>query len=227
VLSRTRCYADGSIFYLSVSQAKKVVSLAAPLQKLVLGKLNDGSLFGTHHHHHHHHQEATSGNASESPSSRAPALLTPGVQEVIQAGLASYGSYLAREKLDATTRPLKRLRTRFQKLSGFQVADIEDGNHEAWAEFAEDACRAVLGNHDAGGGALHPDPRTNAAYGEALIELAVMRYFYDREDGKRTLGSWTPTEMAPGVPLAEKFTEGRKRLWLKMAGLNMLNMGPL
>lgn len=212
VLSKTRCYADGSIFYFSISQAKKVVDRVVPLKQMVIDKISDGSLF-----------EVPQG-PQEGPSNLADVFLTPGVQSIIGAGLKSYANYLRQEKVEEKTRPLKRIRTRFQKLSGFKLSEIKDEDHEAWAEFAEDACRAVLRNHVEG--AVHRDPRINAAYGEAIIELAVMRYFYDKENGKRTLGSWTPTTVEP-VPLAEKFTEGRKGLWLKMVELNKLTAGPL
>jgi hypothetical protein len=217
VLSQTRCYADGSIFYFSLYRAEKVLDHVRPLQKLVISNIKDGSLFDFH-------EKDISEDRSEGTSStRHHVLLTPGAQSVFEAGLKSYSDYVLQEKIERRTRPVKRLRSRFQKRSGFMLSEIKDENHEAWAEFAEDACRALLRSHD--GGPVHHDARINAAYGEAIIELAVMRYFYDKEDGKRTLGSWTPTEIVPVVPLAEKFTEGRKGLWFKMAELNKLKMG--
>ncbi len=201
ILSQTRCFADGSIFYFSVAQAQKVLKRAIPMKQLIQQKLAEKSLFQV--------------SPGAGPATFSEILSSPGLQSVFQAGVTHYEDYVAEQERDKLTRPLKRLRTRFQKLSGFGVERIVDEDYEAWAEFAEATCRELLGGHRSGW--IHSDPRINAVYGEAVIELAVMRYFYEREEGMTTLGCWSPTDGGGTVTLAERFTDGRKRLWLRMA----------
>jgi len=209
ILSQTRCFADGSIFYFSVAQAQKILNRVTPIKRLIQEKLAENSLL----------QASPRGG----PATFSDIISSPGLQSVFQAGVTQYTDYVAEQERDSLTRPLKRLRTRFQRLSGFGLERIADEDYEAWAEFAEGTSRELLRNHQTGW--IHEDPRVNAVYGEAVIELAVMRYFYEREEGMTTLNCWSPTDGGGAVKLVERFTDGRKRLWLRMAEGGLLKKG--